>query len=183
MERENRGDELPQISETGEALRITTIVVPADEEQPLQRKEIGAASLDDRQQIVGGYIEAIRLRQPPSSLYVNEEGKLQELPLNRRASMLLWVHHRGYRYEDYVAGDAFLTGPIDREGSVTNVPDQFVATLFNAKRFRAEVQTKGDRGWHGNDITFATWEEAYSHVLHLGARWTQVEDIRVIPEA
>jgi len=157
--------------------------LPADEELALGQDKLGASHLPEYQRIIGGLIEHVALETPPAAMYVNEEGKIHGLPLNRRATLLLWMHNPAFRYADIVVGDALLTGPADGHGYDTNVPDELVQTLFAARRFRAEVQVHGESGWHGNARRFDNWASAYSYVLDLGRRWTSVEDVRVVPEA
>jgi hypothetical protein len=176
------GDELPPTPEQREHLRINSIVIPADEHEPLRQADLGIANLQEYQQIVDGYIEAISLDDPSSTLYCNEEGKQAGLRMNPRATLLLWAHQPAFRFFDYVAGDALLTGPIDEHGDDTDVPHDFVQTFFQATRFRTEVQTRGDPGWYGNDLRFHRWTDAYGHVLNLARNWSLVEDVRVLPD-
>lgn len=169
--------------EEGERLKINTIVIPANEQVEVRQEQIGPSNLPDYQRLAGGFIERVTLDDPASEMYFNEEGKLHELPLNRRATLLLWMHNPAFRYADYIAGDAFLVGPVDSDSYDTSVPDGFVRTLLEARRFRAEVQPQGEAGWYGNDLRFDNWVNAYSYALRLGQGWTQVADIRVVPEA
>lgn len=169
--------------EEGERLRIGAVVIPASEEYDVRKDDIGSSNLPDYQRRVGGLIEHIGFEQPAASMYINEEGKINELPINRRATLLLWMHNRAFRYQDVVVGDALLTGPADGKGNDTNVPDQLLQVIFDAKRFRPEVRVYGEEGWHGNNRRFDNWAHAYSYVLDLGHRWTSVEDVRVVPEA
>ncbi len=177
---EDHGADTP---EEGERLKINSIIIPADNEVALQQGQIDTSDLPNYQAITGGPIEHVELTDPPASMYVNEEGKLLHLPMNRRATLLLWMHNPAFRYEDFVAGDALLVGPGDDNGYDTNVPEDLAHLLFSATRFRTEVQVHGEDGWHGNDQRFNNWVAAYSHVLELGHRWTSVKDVRVIPEA
>jgi Domain of unknown function (DUF3846) len=169
--------------EEAERLRINALVLPADQVLPATQDQIGASNLPEYQQLVGGLVEHVALAKPPSGMYFNEEGKVRGLPLNRRATLLLWLHNPAFRYADVITGDALLVGPVDRDGYDTNAPEELVQTLFEAKQFRAEVQTYGEAGWHGNERRFDTWVAAYSYVLDLGRRWTSVQDVRVVPEA
>jgi len=182
MEREHQDDELHLTPERGETLKIGAVIIPADEEQPLRQNRIGAASLADYQRIVGGNIEPLRLSSPLSSIYFNEEGKLLDLPANRRATLLLWAHNRSFRYGETLVGDAFVVGPLDRAGRDTDVPAELVTMLFEAQRFRCEVQTDGDPNWYTNSRRFDNWTDAYAYVLAVGHRWTRVADVRVVPE-
>ena len=63
------------------------------------------------QDIVGGNIEVVELTSR-HALIVNEEGKLQGLPLNRKATMLL---RKLRKTTDYIVGDAFIVRK-DEEG-------------------------------------------------------------------
>jgi hypothetical protein len=71
-------------------------------------------TLAELQALVGGYIEA--LRAPGGHwLFINEDGKRLDLPVNRLASILL--RHR-LRPDDYIVGDAVLCSPEEAgEGS------------------------------------------------------------------
>lgn len=166
--------------EEGERLKVNSIVIPADTEVAMRREQI-APRLPDYQAITGGSIERVSLENPAASLYVNEDGKLLELPLNRRATLLLWMHNPAFRYRDAIVGDALLIGPVDGDGYDTKVPDELANVLFETKRFRPEVQVHGESGWHGNDRRFDNWIDAYSYALDLSRRWTAVRDIRVVP--
>jgi hypothetical protein len=147
------------------------------------RAEIGIADLADYQQAVRGHIETISLDTPSSTLYANENGKTNDLAINHRATMLLWAHQRAFRFFDYIAGDALLVGPIDEQGDDTDVPDQFVNMCPKPLASVPKVQTRGDPAWHGDDVRFDRWTDAYSYVLQLAQRWTQIEDVCVVPDA
>ena len=62
---------------------------------------------------VGGYLEIIRL-SPTMTMWINEEGKLDKLPYNHRATAI-WNFYFGAT--DIVVGDVILTGGIDTDGN------------------------------------------------------------------
>lgn len=62
-------------------------------------QEIEKPSLERLQEIVGGYIEALRLKGG-MFLVVNEEGLIRRLPVNRKASV---IYGRGT-----IVGDAVI---------------------------------------------------------------------------
>jgi len=105
------------------------MIIPADETQPVRFETI--CDLKDMQAIVGGWIEMVPLTlnlagtQHEVSLFCNEEGKLQGLPLNRRATQMAG---KNLRPGDYLAGDVFLTGVQDENGDETDcpIPDCFM---------------------------------------------------------
>jgi hypothetical protein len=180
-------NEIPPTPEEGEGLHINSIVIPVDEDQPLVQDQLPTASLESRQRLVGGLIQGIDLTDPAARLYCNEEGKVLELPLNRRATLLLWAHNPDFRYRDVIVGDAFLVGPIGRRSTDTSVPDEYVERLFKAKQFRVEVKSSGNTEWRDQGMRFDQWDAAYFHGLGLGAgldsqQRTDIADIRIIPE-
>jgi hypothetical protein len=84
---------------------------------------VGYKTLSDA---VGGMIEAVSL---PSgmTLWVNEEGKLNGLPVNRVATELL-TREFGQKF-DTIVGNAIITGGADDEGETLGLTNDQVATL------------------------------------------------------
>lgn len=64
--------------------------------------------LSELRNVVGGYIEVVTLRDG-LMMIVNEEGKLQGLPVNNNATTVLhnMAVNDGYK-NDYVCGDALV---------------------------------------------------------------------------
>ena len=85
---------------------LTTLFIPAD--TAVQTRQINAeASPTELQGAVGGFIECVTLSRLGGDLIINEEGKLQGLPINERASFLAhnWAPlHPG----DRIVGDALI---------------------------------------------------------------------------
>lgn len=108
-------------------------VIPADKDLPIRVEEVPEINLDFLQKQVDGYIEVINiLTGGPEdddpfptevSMYLNEEGKLQGLPYNARATFLASGAIMPF---DYIAGDVVLTGPVDDEGEDTGLTDEQV---------------------------------------------------------
>ena len=93
---------------------VEMIRIPADPAVPIERVQV-EYSLDRMQSLVGGYIEHVAL--PGAVIVVNEEGKLQGLPLNARATSVWWLaqmSRHGAHTQDALAGDAVIAG-IDGE--------------------------------------------------------------------
>lgn len=186
MENYPGGEQRPPSPERREGLRINSIVIPADEEQPLRQSELPREGLTERQQLVGGLIQPVDLAEPSARLYSNEEGKLMHLPPNKRATLLLWAHNLRFRYADFIVGDAFLVGPVER-GADSTVPDEFVRTLFEGTRFRVELKPPGETEWHEHPERFNDWVTAYEHAVGwdaeaAGWRERQVTEVRVVPD-
>lgn len=168
--------------ERRENLRINSIVIPADDEQPLRQADLSVGGLADRQQLVGGFIQGVDLPDPPARLYFNEEGKAMELPPNKRATLLLWTHNPAFRYQDFIVGDAFIVGP-GRSSADTSAPDEYVRTLFDATRFHVEVRSRGQAEWQEHPERFDDWLTAYEHAVGWsGGLSRHMLAVRVVPE-
>ena len=65
-------------------------------------------TLPEMQKFVGGYIEALRVQNPPGGiLWLNEDGKLLELSYNPWADLFAKTHC-GLAYDDHIVGDCLL---------------------------------------------------------------------------
>jgi hypothetical protein len=178
----NPGGEASSTPERREDLRINSIVIPAYDEQPLRQTDLSFGGLADRQQIVGGFIQAVDLGEPSARLYFNEDGKQMELSPNKRATLLLWAHNPAFRYQDFIVGDAFLVGPAKRSAD-TSVPDEYVQTLLGAERYRVEVRPRGEAEWHEHPERFDDWVTAYEHAVGWSAGLPRhMLAVRVVPE-
>ena len=159
---------------------IHAIQIPADEQRPLYKVTLN--NLESMQSAVGGLIEFMDIDRPEASLICNEEGKLLGLPMNRRATLLLWVHLTRWRGHDALAGDVLIVGRPNDKGDTQNVPQELVDLLFNTKRFKYEVTTYDSlETWSGNQRRYDDWVTAYNDGLALASRWFAVNDVRVVP--
>lgn len=96
------------------------MVVPADgEPYQLDIPDDDSLSLPIYQKVVGGYIELV----PCSyniTVYCNEEGKIQGLPPNHRATALFGEWLQPW---DIIAGNVIVVGPPDKDGYDTDLED------------------------------------------------------------
>ncbi|MCO4274304.1 DUF3846 domain-containing protein [Pseudarthrobacter sp. HLT3-5] len=159
---------------------IHAILVPADEERPLYK--VAIEGLTGLQAAVGGLIEVMDIDRPDATLILNEEGKVMGLPMNRRATLLLWVHLTRWRGHDALAGDVLIVGRPDDEGNMQDVPRELVELLFKTKVYKYEVTTVSDLDvWNGNQRRYEDWVTAYNDGLALASRWFAVNDVRIVP--
>ena len=155
------------------------IFIPADEAAPLEFRLFGQYT--DYQEAVGGTFQSINLGAYDATYFVNEEGKNIHLPLNRRATLALWLHNRAFMNADVIAGDIVIVGPPDDEGDTQDVPDALVALLMRTDIYRYEVETVEKEGkWYGNMTTFDNYFEACNAALGLLQRWTLAANVRVL---
>lgn len=77
---------------------------------------------------VGGYIEAVdfEVNDTEYTLWLNEEGKILGLPYNGEATSM--VSHRLFP-NDYIAGQAVVTGGTGPEGETLPLTDEDVLVL------------------------------------------------------
>jgi uncharacterized protein DUF3846 len=162
-------------------VEITAILIPARQVARVELRKLDCSDLSAYQALVGGNVEPIDLDAPAASMYINEEGKLLHLPVNMRATHVVWAHNELMRNEDIVMGDAFILGPVDRDGWDTSVPQSYVDLLFPREPFRIEVLARGETVWAGNAMSYDTWEQAYIAADSLRRRWTLAEKLRIVP--
>ena len=74
--------------------------------------EMESISLDALQGGVGGWVQAIDIREDVT-MWLNEEGKLEGLPHNPIAQAL-W--EQAFGRTDYMVGNAVFTGGTDKDG-------------------------------------------------------------------
>ena len=101
-----------------EKRKITVLIVEPNEHPRLAEIE---DDIDVEQGIVGGYMEELQLSDT-ASLICNEEGKLRNLPANRRYG------------NDVLAGTFFITGVDDDEGIFTSLSKEdidFYSEVFH----------------------------------------------------
>jgi hypothetical protein len=160
---------------------VKGVVIPADAEKDLEEHEF--AELEDYQAAVGGWIEAVDLPDLGITIYVNDEGCLNGLPVNSRVSFLWWYHVPEARQSTMLLGDAVLVGMPDRSGNVTDLPDATRGLLLSPTIYRVEVRTIGDPKWYSNQATFSDYWEAIIWAMVLLERWTLARDVCIVPVA
>lgn len=161
---------------------ITAIVIPVDPDQPIRLQQIERHDVDAFRRIVGGNLQIIGLDRPPAAMYLNEEGKLNRMRVNHRATTLAWVHNSAFRGRDVIVGSALIVGPPNRHGDDTSAPDELADVLTKTGRYRVQVWMRSAPRWSSDDQTFTDWYEAYRHAVQLAEMSEDVEHLRVVPE-
>jgi len=108
---------------------ITAVIIPADQSAPVRIEQI-EPSLSVFQELVGGYIEGVPGGPVAGTdgqwhAYLDEEGKIKQLPLNMRATVLLHEAQSIHSW-DTVNGDLVIVGN-SHNGDETDAPEQFTA--------------------------------------------------------
>jgi hypothetical protein len=139
------------------------------------------SDLNSYQAVVDGYIEPVSIPEAGLTIFANEEGKVRNLPINRRATCLWWLLSRSARGNDVLVGDVAIVGSRGGSGSTSDVSPDFIELLLETPSYRVEVRTVAEpNDWYGNQARFDTFFEAAIYGINLAERWTQVCDIRVV---
>lgn len=92
-----------------------------------------AGRLDEVQELVGGYVEAVTL--PDFHLYINEDGKATNLEANQVSTAVLDKYVPGFSLRDVLVGPVVWLGSSD-DGGEADVPFDLIA-VFGAALMRA----------------------------------------------
>ena len=97
---------------------IQTIVIHPDGVIEEKAMEQGCKALQDA---VGGWIEATYSSSGDTTLWINEEGKLNGMPVNWVATALWWNLNKIFDRHDVLVGPVVVTGGVDEEGYTLSV--------------------------------------------------------------
>jgi hypothetical protein len=115
-------------------------IIPADATKPVEIKD-GDTSLDLWQMLVHGYIEGVSVqpteKTPALRMYCNEEGRIDGLPANGRATALRVIATQGMFHPDglLICGDVVVIGGYDKYGEDTGLSreqEQYLQKLVKA---------------------------------------------------
>lgn len=160
---------------------IKGIYFPCDEDKPAELVTVDQSDYRNIQKYTSGPFGAFDAFRPSCSIFYSDEGKIYNLPLNRKASLFLWVHRTEFRNYDALLGDVLILGPADEEtGESQSVPDELVELIFNTTEYKYMVKVTGESGWHGNGRRYDNWIDAYNDALALATRWLKVEHCKVV---
>lgn len=157
---------------------VTGIVIPHESRISIFEHQFGA--LEDYQVAVGGYVEPIYVAPARITFYANDEGKVQRLPVNRRATCMWWLLHPEMRGLDVLVGDVVLIGSKRGHGSSTEIPASLSRLILDTPQFRVEVRTIDDPAhWYDNGHYVDDYFEAVVMAINFQERWSQICEVRV----
>lgn len=159
---------------------ITGLLIPADSDADITSVTLERGDLRYMQQAVGGLIEFADF-DDGASLVFNEEGKLHQLPINPRATMLLWLGNKAFVGADLVVGDCLLLGRPDRRGETTGAPEHYVKLLTTARVFEVQVRASKSGEWLPAGMRFNFWDMAYGYAIALFMENPKPVEVRVVP--
>lgn len=158
---------------------VTGVVIPSDiDEQPF-KVEFESGDYKEIQKYVGGHFDVLDTDYL-TSVWVNDDGIIENLEMNLRATLYVWLNSKSLRGVQPYFGDILLTGRDPRTNDTATVPNDLLELLFNTKVYKPEFQTEGRPKWVGNAKTFSSYWEAAYYVLQKAGKWRIVTDMRVV---
>lgn len=107
---------------------VKALLVPADPGKATRILTVDQDTPKMFQQLVGGWIEAISTADSTWHAYCNEEGKIERLPLNARATRLARILGWDRSHRDVLCGDVVFLGD-GPDGAEADVPDLVVGQM------------------------------------------------------
>ncbi|GAA3734784.1 hypothetical protein GCM10022239_08650 [Leifsonia bigeumensis] len=157
---------------------VTGIVIPHETHLALQKVEF--QNLTDYQTAVGGYIETVKMNGHPLVIVADEDGKVKQLPINRRATCLWWLLNPSGLGGDFLVGDVVILGA-RRHGDMNDVPAELAELLLESTRFQVQVRlSRGFDTWVPIGEPVDDFFEATIRALKLMEVWSPPEEVKVI---
>lgn len=91
------------------------------------------------QGIVGGLIEPLSTKE--FTMYINEEGKIYNLPLNEIATMIA-LKHKLISHQDAIVGNVFFVGPVNAYGYDTSLKESTLNRLIEEGMYFHKIVDK-----------------------------------------
>jgi hypothetical protein len=118
-------------------------------------EKVAITGLEDMQSAVGGLIEVLPIdeRKHGFSVWINEEGRLLEQPINMTASLWLMRNDAWPGLDSPVHGDVLILGPTDDEGATTSATEdifQVIPRFWKEPAFTVMPMTADEMDAHFN---------------------------------
>lgn len=158
---------------------ITVIVVPHDTGKDIYLHDMEASNEPEAfAELIGQDHLSLAPFQRPDCLAVL---RTHSMEMNTRATALTWVHNSLLRARShFVCGDVAIVG-LSEKGDITGAPEELIHLLFHAESFAIKVKIHGDCSVYGNQAVYDSWLNAYAAAATMADRWTQVEEVMVVP--
>lgn len=111
---------------------ITALFIPVDRRRLIDVMEIeSSVDVVTYRQLVGE-VAQICLDHPFANLYCSRHALSENLPLNVRATTLLWRHSAEFHHRFTLHGPVLLTGAAGGDGHDTDIAAEYLAHLVEA---------------------------------------------------
>ncbi|AZN29359.1 hypothetical protein EJO69_02840 [Flaviflexus salsibiostraticola] len=157
----------------------TGLLIPADAAAPIQ--ELTFAGVGDYRAVISDWTNDVWLERLGVTVHVDLGGIAKGLPLNIRASRLMWSDRPDLIDTVKLYGDAVLVGN-DGSGEETDVPEAVHRALTEPGEYAVLLKVAG-RPWELHSEGHEHYLEAITTGLVLMQCWPDAEDMRVLPAA
>jgi hypothetical protein len=144
---------------------VRSIVIPRDGAGSPRVQEL--ASIDEFQEVVGGWLEPIEIEALAVTVYADESAKRHRGALNSRATALWWYFSSGAAVRRFILGDVVIAG-IGTGGSGADVPEDLIHGLFEHHDFVVQAQQGASEGWLDTYARFDNLFDAATWCMLLG---------------
>ena len=163
-------------------MRIKGLLIPQDAGEEVKVVEFEQRDVAMMQGYVDGLLGVTDLDEIKTSLWYNDEGKLIEMPINYRATFLLYVYRPEFSQAgDPIVGPVLVTGMPDRRGDTKSIPDELLTLLTETKAYHVKWNFVGEKESHRQTIVFTDWPTAFEYAYQLARREPKIENVRVVP--
>jgi hypothetical protein len=116
----------------------------------------------------------------PLVIVADEDGKVKQLPVNRRATCLWWLLNPSGLGGDLLVGDVVILGQ-ERRGKTNDVPAKLLALLLETSSYEVQVcLSKQFDTWVPIGGTYTDFFEATIQALSLMEVWSPPEQVKVV---
>ena len=156
------------------------LLIPHDEAKPV--KVIDVRTINEAMGAVSGPLERLCLGPRAEELFVNEHAIKLHIPVNRRATVLMWLWWPASRPAAHVCGDALLTGGVDKIGMPLPLDPDKIDLITKHDTYCAEFETvEAPSIYTANRRHWPDYFTAAAHAVKTARDWTLVTDARVMP--
>ncbi|WP_455132953.1 DUF3846 domain-containing protein [Microbacterium aurum] len=156
---------------------ITGLLIPANAAAPIQ--ELTFTGADDYRTVIGDWTNDVWLKRLGVTIHVDLNGIAKRLPLNIRASRLMWSDRPDLIDTVKLYGDAVLVGD-DGSRDETDVPETVRRALTELGDYAVLLKVAG-RPWECRSDGHEEYLDAVTTGLVLMQCWPSAEDMRVLP--
>lgn len=156
---------------------ITGLLIPADAAAPIQ--ELTFTGADGYRAVIGDWTNDVWLERLSIAIHVDHNGIAEGLPLNIRASRLMWADRPDLIDRVKLYGDALLVGD-DGSGGEADVPEAVRRDLTEPGDYAVLLRVAG-QPWEFRSDGHEHYLDAVTTGLVLMQCWPEAEDMRVLP--
>lgn len=156
---------------------ITGLLIPANAADPIQ--VLTFTGPGDYRAVIADWTDDVWLGTLGVTIHVDHNGIAKRLPLNIRASRLMWADRPDLIDRVKLYGDAVLVGD-DGSGEETDVPEAVHRALTEPGEYAVLLKVAG-RPWECRSDGHEEYLDAVTTGLVLMECWPGAEDMRVLP--